>query len=139
MNDTLSKSKSVISDAFSIFFGGITPGLFVAGFIMAICGLIFSLVLSATDRNPLSPRTPEKFNFWFMIRDNIKRFFLSTTATIFAIFFSLRFMEFFIGQKFAMIWCFVIGFGIDFVKARWRKIREKLGLQISEREIKNDI
>lgn len=75
----------------------------------AFLGAILMLLLTVRQRDPNSPRTPEKFSFKFMMCDNAARI----TATIILIFIFIRFSREIVGTDITMWIAFGIGFGSD--------------------------
>lgn len=66
-----------INDALEIIFGDKTGGYYLAAFFFSGLGLIISLWQSSKKRNPLSPNTPKRFSWIFMLWDNAKRAFVT--------------------------------------------------------------
>lgn len=52
-------------------------GLTFNSVFFAFIGAILSLLIQATYRNVDSKRTPKKFNFYFLLKDNVFRFLAS--------------------------------------------------------------
>lgn len=67
--DTLNFTQQVLGD--------VSPAFFWAMFLFAFMGMVASLLLNATDRNPSSVASPGGFSLWFLIKDNHKRIVLS--------------------------------------------------------------
>ena len=93
--------------------GGMTLGKFGAAFFFSLLGVFLSLLLSTTKRDPLSERTPTKFNWKFLWSDNAIRLYKSTITTLIVIFLSIRFAKEHVGEEASMIYSLSIGLGID--------------------------
>lgn len=89
--------------------GSRSVAVWLASFTFILIGVIVSLRISARDRNKLSPNTPEKFNWWFLIRDNISR----TIGSIFVAFSLVRFGEELAGITMNYFGCFLLGLCFD--------------------------
>ena len=81
----------------------------VALIIFAIIGVVLSLLMHSSERNPDNPNNPAKFNIWFLIRDNIKRIIFG----ILIIFISMRFSDELFGMKLSELTALLIGFSYD--------------------------
>lgn len=109
-------------DRFLINFLGTTDlPTYLAGFALALIGAILSLRLHANSRDKMSSNTPYKFNFWFMIQDNIQRLFTGFLIT----FAAFRFTNEIAGMQFTMWAAFVIGLLNDQVAGLISKIEFK--------------
>lgn len=113
----------ILSETFNLFMGELTLPMLLAGSLMAFGGNLFGVLLGATNRDQASSRTPYKFSWRFLFKDNAKRFYRSTATAIMAVFFSLRFSNEMLGTAFSMPYCFVLGFGLDQLITRWKEIR----------------
>jgi hypothetical protein len=113
----------ILSETFNLFMEDLTIPMLLAGSLMAFGGNLFRVVLGATDRDPASTRTPYKFSWRFLFSDNARRFYNSTAASILAVFFSLRFSNQLFGTAFSMVFCFLLGFGLDKLIQNWKEIR----------------
>lgn len=85
----------------------------VSGFMtlafFAFIGVILSLLLQTTKRDPNSPHTPFEFSWKFLMSDNSKRFL----AGLIMIYVSLRFTPELFGVTINAFWAFGIGFCSD--------------------------
>lgn len=113
----------ILVETFNLFMGELSLPMLLAGSLMAFGGNLFGVLLGTTNRNPASARTPERFSWRFLFKDNAKRFYRSTLTAIMAVFFSLRFSNELLGTAFSMPYCFLLGFGLDQLITRWREIR----------------
>jgi len=91
--------------------GGIEPALFIAGFIAACVGILFTLLLGSTVRDPHSEFSPTHFSWKYLWNDNSKRIL----ANIIAVVASLRFMTELFGWELTVWKGFVIGVSWDFL------------------------
>lgn len=82
---------------------------YVAGMIFALLGVIISLRLDANTRDRLSPRTPSKFSWRFLILDNLQRLITGFIIT----FVSFRFAPEILKTDFSMFAAFMVGFAFD--------------------------
>ena len=80
----------------------------VLSFFAAI-GVVISLLLHASNRDQLSPSTPAKFSFLFLLKDNFKRILLN----VLLIYITIRFTPELIGVKITSFVALIIGFGWD--------------------------
>ena len=67
---------------YSYVFGLAPAGLFIAELIFAVIGMLMALLGDATTRDQNSINTPQKFSFWFLIKDNWKTIVLSILAVL---------------------------------------------------------
>jgi len=105
---------------------GETPGHIFFGFIFfAAIGIALSLSLHANSRDVNSTRTPVKFDFWFLIRDNAKRLL----ATVLTVYIALRFTPEIFNVTLTNFWAFTIGMGLD-------KLTEVIKLKTSFLDVK---
>ncbi|MEP7375522.1 MAG: hypothetical protein ABI675_19410 [Chitinophagaceae bacterium] len=89
---------------------GQTPAYLFVGFIFfAVIGIALSLLWQTNKRDVSSPHTPEKFSFWFMMRDNAKRL----SATILTVYIALRFTPEIFNVQLTNFWSLCIGLGLD--------------------------
>lgn len=116
----------ILSETFNLFMGELSLPMLLAGSLMAFGGNVFGVLIGATNRDPSSPRSPEKFDWGFFFNDNARRFYRSTLTAILAVFFSLRFSNELFGTAFSMVFCFGLGFGLDQLITRWKEIRKAL-------------
>ena len=70
MKEAIFKS---IHDTFTIIRGGKELSYYLAGFFFAFLGIMLSLYQSSRNRDRLSPNTPLKFSWLFLVWDNLKR------------------------------------------------------------------
>jgi len=77
-----------------LLLGGITPQHFLAMLIFSLLGVMISLLVHSTNRDPNAMRTPYKFNLWFLIHDNIQRVALNILLIVVAIRFSKEILGF---------------------------------------------
>ena len=89
--------------------GSIEPTLFVASFIAALVGILFTLLIGSTMREVDSPWSPKDFSWKYLISDNAKRIY----ANILAVIITLRFMPEVIGVELSVWKGFVIGTAWD--------------------------
>lgn len=81
---------------YSLSFGFVTAKIFFAMVMCGTIGIIISLLLHSLTRDKKSPRTPEKYSFWFLLKDNWKS--IVVTALIFLM--TLRFATSFFPSQF---------------------------------------
>lgn len=74
-----------------------------------ILGLIASLLLNATDRNPASAGTPREFNLWFLIKDNHKRILVSLVLIVVLLTVGADLFDINLNKT----TCFLLGFQLD--------------------------
>lgn len=67
---------------YSYIFGLAPTGLFIAELIFALIGMLMALLGDAQTRDQNSISTPQKFSFWFLIKDNWKTIILSLLAVL---------------------------------------------------------
>ena len=65
--------EQTIKDTLQIIFGGKPASYYLAGLFFSILAILLSLYHSSKKRDPLSPSTPFRFSWWFLIWDNCKR------------------------------------------------------------------
>jgi hypothetical protein len=85
------------------------PEKFLGLIFFALVGVMLSLLLQTTARNPNSESTPFKFSWKFLWKDNVKRIL----ASIVLIYVALRFSPQLIGVDITEFFAFAIGFGLD--------------------------
>jgi hypothetical protein len=83
------------NEFFSYLLGGMTPALFLAALLIAFFGALISVLLSTSNRDKDSMRSPTKFSMSFMLSDNKQRFFLNLLLILAAI----RFGDTLVGLK----------------------------------------
>lgn len=86
-------------------FGTTDLPTYAAALILAMIGAIIHLRIKAMKRDRLSPNTPAKFSFWFMLQDNLQQLFTGILIT----FAALRFSNELLGQTLTMWLAFLIG------------------------------
>jgi hypothetical protein len=93
--------------------GSLTMAYYASTMLFALIGAIIGLRISSLKRDKLSPNTPQKFNLWFMIRDNAQRLFTSFLIC-FVIF---RFAGTFITNPGVDLMMYAVGIGLFFDQA----------------------
>lgn len=99
----------VLNELFHHFFGGISLGQYLAGFLWCGIGAVLSYWITYKNRNKESETTPTKFNLKFFILDNMTRI---VTGFITAFLF-IRFASDIFGIDFTSFYAMLIGYGID--------------------------
>lgn len=89
--------------------GEIDPGLYMASLLFAFVGVLITLLVGSTMRDPNSKYSPVKFSWRFLIYDNAKRILLN----ILLIMVSLRFMTEITGWEISVWKGFIIGISYD--------------------------
>jgi hypothetical protein len=89
--------------------GQSTPLHFFVLFVWAMVGVIISLLIHATNRDVASTRTPVKFNFLFLLKDNAGRVVLNLLLIIV----TLRFCKEITGFDINQFVAFCIGICYD--------------------------
>lgn len=89
--------------------GGIDPGLFMASLLFALIGVLITLLVGSTMREPNSKTSPTKFSWTYLLYDNAKRIFLN----LLLILVSLRFMTELTGWELSVWKGFIIGISYD--------------------------
>ena len=67
---------------YSYVFGVVPSGMFIAMIIFAAIGVTMALLGDAQTRDQNSANTPQKFSFWFLLKDNWKTILLSFLAVL---------------------------------------------------------
>ena len=67
---------------YSYVFGVVPSGMFIAMVIFAAIGVTMALLGDAQTRDQNSTNTPQKFSFWFLLKDNWKTILLSFLAVL---------------------------------------------------------
>lgn len=80
---------------------------YMAGFLFAIIGLMFSYYFKISKRDKYSSATPDKFKIGFFIQDN----FVDVGFTLLAIIMLMRFSVEYAGTEVTMIYSFGLGVG----------------------------
>ena len=97
-----------INEALEIIFGGKSGGYYLAGLFFCGIAILLSWYLASTKRDKLSPNTPVKYNFWFLVWDNIKKGFVTLSLQF------ILFRVFDLSNVLAMIGVgFFLSFGLD--------------------------
>lgn len=104
---TETESSSVIS----YFLNGLELNYFIALFLFALLGALLNLLFDISERDKSSTRTPESFNFKFMLKDNIVRFAIS----VLLIYFGIIFSEAIFGVAITIQLAVCLGFSLDAV------------------------
>lgn len=101
--------KQIIKDCLNELTGGKPIGsYYMAGFVFALIAILLSMYVKSRKRDPNSPRTPEKFSWYFLIWDNTKTMFAGLAVQF------IMFRAFDLSNIFAMLGVgFGIGFGLD--------------------------
>lgn len=93
--------------AAEIILGNKPDGYYLAGFFFSLLAILLSLYMQSRSRDKLSPNTPYRFSFWFLVWDNLKRILAGMICMfLFFRFFNLS-IELQVGFGFA------IAFGLD--------------------------
>lgn len=66
-------AAQAIGEALGIILGDITLGTYLASFFFALLAILLSMWTQSLKRDKLSPETPYKFSWRFLIWDNTKR------------------------------------------------------------------
>lgn len=82
--------------------------------LFALVGVVISLLIHASNRNPDSYTSPRKFNFWYLIRDNWKRILLDVLLVLVTV----RFSQDLVGLKLTELTGLLIGVSYDKI-AEW--------------------
>jgi hypothetical protein len=77
-----------------LLFGGISPQHFLVMLFFALLGVMISLLVHSTNRDPKAIRTPFRFKLLFLIDDNIQRILLNLLLIVVAIRFSKEILGF---------------------------------------------
>ncbi len=94
---------------YNVLTGQTEPDVFMGFCFFAILGITLSLLWHTAKRDIDSPRTPVKFKWGFMVRDNAKRI-LASAITVYA---CLRFTPEILSVQLNDFWAFAIGLGFD--------------------------
>jgi hypothetical protein len=89
--------------------GSLDPSLFVAAFIAALVGVLFTLLVGSTLRSVKSVNSPEDFSWSYLLSDNAKRIY----ANILVIIVTLRFMPEVLGVELSVWKGFIVGVSYD--------------------------
>ena len=97
----------------------------IAGFIFVLIGTLITILFDAYSRNKDSKRTPVNWNWKFYWHDNAFRLFLNLLMAIMLI----RFWQEITGIQLTMLYCFLLGIGIDGMYVVLKKLRKKINNQ----------
>jgi hypothetical protein len=121
-----------MNDFWISVFGEYTLGQTLSMFFFFIIGLTLYQLQEVKQRNVESKRTPKKFNLWFLLKDNVKRFFLA----ILLIYIQFRFFKELTGQELTEFTALLVGYmgnGIaDFSKRNVKGLQGKRNGLINE-------
>jgi len=67
---------------YTFLLGFIPREMFIFMVFFAALGVVIALLVDSTNRNPSSTRTPEKFSFLFLLKDNWKTIILTALAVL---------------------------------------------------------
>lgn len=99
-----------------------------AAFIFVLIGTLITILFDAYSRNKDSKRTPANWNWKFYWHDNAFRLFLNLLLAIMVI----RFWKEITGSQLTMLYCFLIGIGIDGMYVVFKKLRKKINNQFEK-------
>lgn len=91
--------------------GGIDPALYAACFVGACAGILLTLLLGSTVRDPSSIGSPTHFSWKYLWRDNLKRIL----ANVIAVIVTLRFMPEIFNWELSVWKGFVVGMSWDLI------------------------
>lgn len=100
----------------------------IAGFIFVLIGTLITLLFDAYSRNKDSKRTPANWNWRFYWHDNTFRLFLNLLMAMMVI----RFWKEITGLQLTMLYCFLLGIGIDGMYVVFKKLRKKINSQFDK-------
>ena len=89
--------------------GSIDPSLFIASFIAAVVGVLFTLLIGSTLRSVNSINSPQDFSWSYLLSDNAKRIY----ANILVVIVTLRFMPEILDVELSVWKGFVVGVSCD--------------------------
>lgn len=89
--------------------GSIDPSLYVAAFVAALVGVLFTLLVGSTLRSVKSANSPQDFSWSYLLSDNAKRIY----ANILVIIVTLRFMPEVLGVELSVWKGFIVGVSYD--------------------------
>lgn len=101
--------------------GSLDTSTFTAAIFFAIIGALVSLLIKSRKRDKLSPATPYKFSFRFLLQDNLQQFLLGCLIAFLAI----RFSNDFLGKDLTMWLAVVIGATTNELAGLFEKIEIK--------------
>lgn len=111
--------------------GDIEPGLYLACLLFALVGVLITLLVGSTMRDPNSKYSPLKFSWRYLLYDNAKRILLN----LLLIMVSLRFMTELTGWELSVWKAFIIGIGYDSLLLI---VKQKTSLLDPKAEIKKE-
>lgn len=82
---------------------------YCASLVFAVLGVVIVLLLKAQKRDKTSRSTPYKFNFWFLIIDNLREVVLGFLLLLLALRFSVEYA----GTEVTMYYALVLGLGMQ--------------------------
>ena len=106
-----------MNDFITSISGGYSLGMWLAFLFFAVLGAIAFSWMEVDNRDQKSPKTPRKFSFRFLFRDNARRYLV----TAILIYVQFRFFKEINGQPLTEYVCFLIGFGADGIAAFGKK------------------
>ena len=106
---------------FELVFGSSDFEIIIVGIIFAIFGAILSLLLDSNTRNVDSCRTPKKYSYYFLLKDNSKRIVI--TLILICVF--MRFTKELLGIEPSVYWSFFIGFSSDKLSEYLKTVKKK--------------
>jgi hypothetical protein len=83
-------------EKYNYLLGFVSLQLFLTMVFFATIGITLSLLWDGHKRNPDSPNTPQKFSFWFLLKDNWR----TIIATILLVLVTIRFATSFFPNQF---------------------------------------
>jgi hypothetical protein len=119
--------NSAIKEALEIIMGGKSGGYYIAGFFFSMLGILISLYHSSKKRDPLSPNTPERFSWLFLIWDNCKRGGV-TLIVMFILFRGFNLSEFWLMISVGVVVALLLDKVIEAIMARSEIICKLLGM-----------
>lgn len=101
---------------------------YFAAFIFILIGTLITILFDAYARNKDSKRTPANWNWKFYWHDNAFRLSLNLLMAIMVI----RFWKDITGLQLTMLYCFLLGLGIDGMYIVFKRLRKKINNQIEK-------
>jgi hypothetical protein len=65
--------EKILQETIELLTNGKPYSYYLSGFILSFAAIILSLLHHSLSRDRLSPNTPQRFSFWFLMGDNTKR------------------------------------------------------------------
>jgi len=112
-----------VPPATDYLYGGLAPEAYKFAFIFAGVGIFIRWYITTRRGIRRSKRTPQKFNLWYWLRDNILKKLLTILGTTAVIFIFLRFSVEFFGKPASMFLSFLIGLFLDYLIDYLDKLR----------------